>query len=54
MDEIDPDWEPRTSSFGALPWSEVAIWGRGGEHAARREEVIVWIKDYFIPNEVDR
>jgi len=53
-DEMDPDWEPNTSSFEALPWSNIAIWGRAGEHAIRREEVMMWIQNHFLPEEVDQ
>jgi hypothetical protein len=51
-DEMDPEWEPDASEFEALPWSEVAIWGRAGEDAQRVEEVTKWIVDHFLKVEV--
>jgi hypothetical protein len=49
---MDPEWEPDTSEFEALPWSKVAIWGRAGEDAQRVEEVTQWIVDHFLKVEV--
>ncbi|KAF8958076.1 hypothetical protein BDZ97DRAFT_2078780 [Flammula alnicola] len=51
-DEMNPEWEPDAAGFDAMPWSNVAIWGKAGEDASRVEEVQKWLVEYFLEEEV--